>query len=1057
MKYIQNPISCVPLCVALTFTSTVSAAPITWDGGAVDGGLYETDLNWEDNVAPADDLTTDIATLVGGTVDLSTTRQVAGLDYNVGSTLSGVGSLEIGTSGIEVNGNSFLSTAGVVLNQANTTITFAGGRLSLGASTVTSGTGALTLTGANTLYVDGGANTYSGGTTVTGGATASIKNGDALGTGSLTLDNGTLQANGTNWAFDETITVNAGGGTIDANNNVITLNSTAVISGTGAMTFKATSYGDRIKIDNTVNTYTGDTTIDNTKVWMKNTSALPAGDITLQNGGTIKNWNTNPNFANNIIVDSSGGGIESGWGKTITLSGVISGDGELTITPDSGTVKMNNDANTYSGGTKILGLIAVEGGNNQLGTGTITFDGGFMRNDNSSSTFAQDVVFAAGGAEIQVGWIGSNRRLEFTGVISGPGALVVSDDEAHLRLLNTGNTYAGGTEIRGLVNAVSGGLGSGDVTLNNIPYIETIEEVEVVTDRGRGWLQNWLGEAVHANNLIISDANLGGRLKAGWDSNLEFTGVVSGAGTLAIEGDGGTAVFSGTANTFTGDINLLATNSRLRVASLGGGTYSGNVSGDGIFDYAFPTTPTLDGTYTHTGGTAISLVTVSATDFPSLNCFNSGQNIILAAGGTLDLAGTAITNGFLNPEGGTLLNSGAAVDLSANTFTTNGGTFTVDGSGDITLGDISYTAGTPTVVKDGSNTLTLTGAADNIAFRAEVNDGKLILAKTSGTSEHAIGGLLTINGGTVELGGTGGDQIYFGSRVTVNNGTFDINTRDERFQLLDIGNGVDNALITGTSGQLRVNAVNAGNLGFISAKSGTVSATLIGDAPLEKTTAGTVTLSGANTNTGDITVTEGTLTLTQVNPNNESATVSIAATGATLNLTSGAPDTVDKLFIGGVQQDAGEYGNSASVLPIIATTQITGTGTLIVSSGPPVGFSGWVTGTFANGTIDGGEQGPNDDPDGDGIVNLFEYAIDGQDPTVANSTIGSFVDNLLSYTKNTAATGLTYAIEESTDLGVTDDWTEVSGAEYTNDGSTISYDLPVGTPKNFIRLSVTED
>lgn len=167
---------------------------------------------------------------------------------------------------------------------------------------------------------------------------------------------------------------------------------------------------------------------------------------------------------------------------------------------------------------------------------------------------------------------------------------------------------------------------------------------------------------------------------------------------------------------------------------------------------------------------------------------------------------------------------------------------------------------------------------------------------------------------------------------------------------------------------------------------------------------------------------------------------------------------MDRLFIGGGQQDAGDYGNSGSVLPIIATTQITGSGTLIVSSAPPVGFRDWVTSTFANGTIPGGEQGPEDDPVKDGIVNLLEYAIDGEDPTVAKSDVRSYVGSVLSFTKNRDATGLTYSIEESVNLGMTDNWTEVPACPaYTNDATTISYDLPMGIPKNFIRLNVVED
>ena len=118
------------------------------------------------------------------------------------------------------------------------------------------------------------------------------------------------------------------------------------------------------------------------------------------------------------------------------------------------------------------------------------------------------------------------------------------------------------------------------------------------------------------------------------------------------------------------------------------------------------------------------------------------------------------------------------------------------------------------------------------------------------------------------------------------------------------------------------------------------------------------------------------------------------------------------------------------------------------------GFSTWITGSFANGTV--ANQGPDDDDDGDGISNLLEYALAGEDPTVPNPSIGVFTGNSLSFTKRGDASGLTYAIKESADLGVSDPWTEVAGGSYVNDAATISYTFTPGTPaKNFLRLEVT--
>jgi autotransporter-associated beta strand protein len=123
-----------------------------------------------------------------------------------------------------------------------------------------------------------------------------------------------------------------------------------------------------------------------------------------------------------------------------------------------------------------------------------------------------------------------------------------------------------------------------------------------------------------------------------------------------------------------------------------------------------------------------------------------------------------------------------------------------------------------------------------------------------------------------------------------------------------------------------------------------------------------------------------------------------------------------------------------------------------------VAFSSWITRVFANGSVPVDKRNPQDDFDKDGLSNLVEFAVSGQDPTVANPSIGSFTGNSLSFTKRAGTSGLTYAIQQSTDLGTIDPWTEVTGGSYVNDSATVSYSLPAGGPARvFLRLQVLSE
>lgn len=163
-------------------------------------------------------------------------------------------------------------------------------------------------------------------------------------------------------------------------------------------------------------------------------------------------------------------------------------------------------------------------------------------------------------------------------------------------------------------------------------------------------------------------------------------------------------------------------------------------------------------------------------------------------------------------------------------------------------------------------------------------------------------------------------------------------------------------------------------------------------------------------------------------------TFSGLADGATVNVTKG---TVTNEFVLDYNDPA--YGGKAVTLTVPAGS----------------GFGTWITGTFANGTVSGGQQGPKDDPDGDGIENLIEYAVAGLDPTQANGAVGTQTGLTITYPKRQPLAGdITYAIESSDDLGVSDAWAPAAGV--TQDSNQISITL-TNPGDNFARLKVTEN
>jgi hypothetical protein len=126
------------------------------------------------------------------------------------------------------------------------------------------------------------------------------------------------------------------------------------------------------------------------------------------------------------------------------------------------------------------------------------------------------------------------------------------------------------------------------------------------------------------------------------------------------------------------------------------------------------------------------------------------------------------------------------------------------------------------------------------------------------------------------------------------------------------------------------------------------------------------------------------------------------------------------------------------------------TGMLSISTGGGANYASWAS---ANGIAG---QPASGDFDNDGLSNLIEYAL-GKSPTSSSVPAGSYAGGIVSFSKGVEAVAngdVTWAIQESDDLGVTDAWQAITPT--VNNSTTISYTLPTAKPKVFVRLVVEQ-
>ncbi len=678
------------------------------------------------------------------------------------------------------------------------------------------GEGQIVKSGSDELIVTGD-NTYSGGTTISGG-TLTADHADSLGTGAV-ANSGVLQV---------------GEGELE---NTLSGSGSLVKTGTGELTLS----GD--------NTYSGGTTITGGTLTADHADSLGSGDI--DNSGVLK---------------VGEGDLEN------TLSGsgslVKTGTGELTLSGD----------NNYSGGTTIIGGTLTADHADSLGTGAVANSG----------------VLQVGEGELENTLSGSGSLVK-----TGTGELTLSGDNSY----SGDTTIADGTLIAANVNA----LGSGNIDNSGTLMLDANGAFELanITTHTGATTALAAGSTLDAGQLTQEDGStLSIDLGAATDDAVITADSVTLGGTLNVTGIGSvtdswtpeaytyTLIDSDSAITSDFDDLTIAGMNREDVDFL---TIDGKVdeADNTHYDltaslswYADRDNATTDahGTFTLSDPDGSFNVAATLTDVDDTLDPGSrwdGKSL------TKEGAGTLILSGDNDYSGGTTINEGTLVAAS----TTALGTGLVDNNATLVLdvdGEVSAVGGITTH----------SGATTQLALGTSLDLGDSALIQQDGSTLN-----VELNSDSVQPLITGGSATLGGDLV-VSDASLQARASDAEFQsfkLMDMDSDIsgdftsltmnltdqpDYLTVTGT-----INPADASEYLLTEGLSWNATATsatpahgtftlgagdsfevtsVLGDKTgngdwdgksLTKLGAGKLTLSGANTYTGDTNVQEGTLWL----------------------------------------------------------------------------------------------------------------------------------------------------------------------------------------------------
>ena len=656
--------------------------------------------------------------------------------------------------------------------------------------------------------------------------------------------------------------------------------------------------------------YTGGTTLTGGTLGMGNSAALGTGAITFNGPATLSILGPGVSITNNIVLTSDGSIRRSG--DVTTLSGIVSGAGGLLL-PGTGSIVISG-VNTYTGGTQTGGGVVGIGNDQAFGTGAIVVN--TLTEFDSAANHSLLNNFTIND-QLRLAVTGPASVLQLNGVLSGAGSVWLLPSTTGTLVLNSANTYTGGTFLSSGVLQVNNNkaLGTSGVIA---PTSATLRAgVAGLTTSNNITLQNTLTVDTNGNDYALTgtlqDLSTAGTLRkigAGTltlsGNNFYSGGTVVEAGVVAISADAGLGAGNGTLTLAGGDLELTGTTT----AAMNRGIVLSGSGGAFRVDNLYSVI-NLSGTVS--GGGTLSKQGLGTLNLLAANSYTGGT---LASGGTLGVSAGALGTTAVTLVGSTL--TALADNLSfANGITVTESSINTDVFNLALTGVIDGSH----LTKFGTGTLTLSGN-NTLASGVTVSDGGLAVGSNTALGPNSLG----LYGGTSLIAAANG-LVIANAIEAVSGAPITLDTRAATLTL----NGDVN--YTGPTG---VTLVKAG--------SGTLIAngTWFGGAQeIVNVAAGTLQANGT-LNTGQLNVASGA-TLSgsgKIILPGGGAAVTIAD-GGILSPGTAAPGTltVDTLSLGAGTQvnfrlgKAGVAGGASNDL-VVVNGQLTLAGTLNVANGP---------------------------------------------------------------------------------------------------------------------------